>query len=65
MLVSGVQQSESVIHIHIYCMLVYILYIVCSILFSIIGYYKILNIISCAIEEILLLIILCMVVFIC
>ena len=40
-LVSGVQQSESVIHIHI------------SILFPHIGYYKLPNRFSCALQEVL------------
>ena len=44
MLVSGVQQSDSVIHIHVFR------------LYSIIGYYKMLNIVSCVIHKFLLLI---------
>ena len=42
MLVSGVQQSDSVIHIGVY---IYIFRF-----FSIIGYYKILNIVPCAVQ---------------
>ena len=41
-LVSGVQQSDSTIQIHIYLFFFRF--------FSIIGYYKILNIVPCAIE---------------
>jgi len=47
-LVSGGQKSDSVIHVYIHICL----YINLSLfrLFSIIGYYKILNIVSCAIQ---------------
>ena len=41
MLVSGVQQSDSVLHTHIYIFFIF---------FSIIGYYKILNIVPYAIQ---------------
>ena len=44
MLVSGIQKSDSVIHIHID------IYIFFFRFFSIIGYYKILNKVLCAIQ---------------
>ena len=43
-LVSGIQQNDSVIHIYMY------IYIFFFRFFSIIGYYKILNIVPCAIQ---------------
>ena len=58
MLVPGVGQSDVVIHTHIHihihmCECVYIyIYVLFQILF-IIGYYKILNIVPCAIQDVL------------
>ena len=67
-LVSGVQQSDSVIHIHTYiyiyiyihiyihiyiCVYIYVyIYIFFFRFFSLVGYYKMLSIVPCAIQQI-------------
>ena len=49
-LVLGVQQSDSDIYIHIYMAMNIYIYILFFRFFSIIGYYKILNTVLCAIQ---------------
>ena len=53
MLVSGIQQSDSHIYIRVYIYIYIYAYIFFFRFFSIIGYYKILNIVPCAIQQVL------------